>query len=73
MQWEASEYTVQLRLITVISRLVQFPTDYSASFVELSYDALRSMTVLTPFYYVCQVMLRLSRLVMDIIIQGKKT
>ena len=29
----------------------------------LSYDAFRSLTVLTPFYYACHVMLRLSRLV----------
>ena len=68
MQREASEYPgklrifhVQLRLFTVVSRLVQFPTEYSTRFVALSYGALRSLTVLIPLYCVCHVMLRLSR------------
>ena len=54
MQREAIElpgklriFHVQLRLITVISHLVPFPTEYSAPFVALSYGALRSLTVLT--------------------------
>ena len=56
MQREASEkpgklgiFHVQLRLITVVSRLVPFRTEYS-SFVASSYDALRSLTVLTTTY-----------------------
>ena len=64
VQREASEqpgklriFHVQLRLITVVSRPVPFPT----GFVALSYGTLRSFTVLTPFYFVCQVMLQLSR------------
>ena len=68
MQREASElpgklriFHVQLLLIMVVSRLVPSPTEYSARFVVLSYGALRSLTVLTPFHYVCHVMLRLSR------------
>ena len=68
MQQEASGlpgklriFHVQLRLITLVSRLIRFPTEYSARFVALSYDALRSMTVLTPFHYVCHVLLWLSR------------
>ena len=63
MQREASEYPgklwtfhVQLRLTKVVSRPVPFPMEYSTSFVALSYGALRSLTVLTPFYYVFQVM-----------------
>ena len=54
-------FHVQLRLIMVVSRLVPFPTEYSARFVALRYGALRPLTVLTPFHYVCHVMLRLSR------------
>ena len=54
-------FHVQLRLITVVSRLVLFPTENSARFVALSYGALRSLTVLTPLHYVCHVMLGLSR------------
>ena len=49
MQREASElpgklriFHVQLRLITVVSRLVPFPAEYSACFVALSYGSLRS-------------------------------
>ena len=68
MQREASEepgklrtFHVQLRLFTVVSRLVPFPTEYSTRFVALSYGALRSLTVLIPFYCVCHVMLRSSR------------
>ena len=41
---------VQLRLITVVSRLILFPTEYSTRFVALSYGALQSLMVLTPFY-----------------------
>ena len=68
MQREASEYPgklrifhVLLRLGTVISRLVPFPTEYSTRFVALCYGALWSLMVFTPFYYVCHVVLRLSR------------
>ena len=68
MQREASEqpgklriFHVLLRLNTVVSRLVPFPTEYSTRFVALSYGALRSLTVFTPFYYACHVLLRLSR------------
>ena len=43
------------------SRLLPFPTEYSTRFVALSNGALRSLVVLTTFYYVCHVMLRLSR------------
>ena len=43
------------------SRPVPFPAEYSACFVALSYGVLRFLTVLTPFHYVCHVMLRLSR------------
>ena len=50
-----------LRLVTVVSRLVPFPTEYSTRFAALSYGALRSLTVFTPFYYVCHVLLLLSR------------
>ena len=35
--------------------------EYSTRCVALSYGTSRSLTVLTPFYYVCHVMLRLSR------------
>ena len=60
MQREASENPTSygssaLRLITVVSRLVPFSTEYSTRFVALSYGALGSLTVLTPFYYVCHV------------------
>ena len=48
-------FHVELRLITVVSRLVPFPTEYSTRFVALGYGALRYLTVLTPFYYVCHV------------------
>ena len=48
-------FHVLLRLITVVSRLVQHVL------LRLSYGALRSLTVFTPFYYVCHVLLRLSR------------
>ena len=68
MQREASEqpgklriFHVQLRLITVVSRLAPSPTEYSTRFVALCDDALRSLTVLNPFYNACHVMLRLSR------------
>ena len=68
MQREASElsgklqiFHVLLRLITVVSRLVPFPTEFSSRFVALNYGSLRSLTVFTPFYHVCHVMLRLSR------------
>ena len=68
MQREASEqpvklriFHVQLRLFTVASLVVPFPTEYSTRFVALSYDALWSLTALIPFYYVCHVLLRLSR------------
>ena len=68
MQREASEqpgklriFHVLLRLITVVSRLVPFPTEHSTRFVALSYGALRSMMVFTSFYYVCHLLLRLSR------------
>ena len=56
-------FHVLLRLVAVVSRLVPFPTEYSTRFVALSYMyvALRSLTMFTPFYYVCHVMLRLSR------------
>ena len=67
MQWEASElpgklriFHVQLHLITVVSRLFPFPTEYSARFVALSYGVLWSLMVLTPFHYVCHVILWLS-------------
>ena len=62
MQREASRiFHVELRLTTVVSRLVSFPTKYSTRFVALSCGALRSLTMLTPFYYVCHVLFRLSR------------
>ena len=68
MQRKASEqpgklriFHILLRLGTVVSRLVPFPTEYSTRFVALCYGALRSLTVFTPFYYVCHVVLRLSR------------
>ena len=59
MQREASEtsgklqfFHVQLRLITVVSRLVSISTAYSARFVALSYGTLRSLsryvTVISP-------------------------
>ena len=54
-------FHIQLRLISVVSCLVPFPTAYSARFVALSYGALRSLTVLAQFHYVCHVMFRLSR------------
>ena len=50
----------------VVSRLVPFPTEYSTRFVALSYVALQSITVWTPFYYVCHVMLRLSRMAREV-------
>ena len=64
MQREASEYPgklrifhVLLRLITVVSRLVPFPTEYSTRFVVLSYGALWCVTV---FDGVHPVLLRMS-------------
>ena len=44
-------------------RLTSRPVSYgilNTFFVALSYGALRSLTVFTPFFYVCHVLLQLS-------------
>ena len=77
MQRKASEQPgklrichVDLRLITVVSHLVPFPTEHSTRvffffffffFFSLSYGTVRPLTLLTPFYFICHIMLRLSR------------
>ena len=53
---------VDLRLITVVSHLVPFPTEHiTRVFFALSYGTVRPLTLLTQLYFICHIMLRLSR------------